>query len=162
MSPPCVATCRKQVLPICLGLLWQDFIRSNCAQLWICSKFFFPETKTTFCCSKLKSATSRRSWPWPERPSTSTTRRSRSFTSSLRRTPGQVRKASLASDFLALTSLWLNGAVVVAKWLERRSHNLEFPSSNPPGPRAFFLFFHQWQNVLNQVVPQEIPSLFFL
>ena len=30
------------------------------------------------------------------------------------------------------------GAVVVAKWLELQSLNLEVPSSNPPGARAFF------------------------
>ena len=48
-----------------------------------------------------------------------------------------------------------DGAVVVAKWLEQRPHNLEVPNSNPPGARAFFLFFNRWQNVLNQV-PQEV------
>ena len=31
------------------------------------------------------------------------------------------------------------GAVMVAKWLEQRSHNLEVPSSDPPGARAFSL-----------------------
>ena len=30
-------------------------------------------------------------------------------------------------------------AVVAAKWLEPRSHNLEAPISNPPGARAFYL-----------------------
>ena len=34
--------------------------------------------------------------------------------------------------------LFLWGAVVVAKWLERWPHNLEVPSSNPPGARDFF------------------------
>ena len=29
-------------------------------------------------------------------------------------------------------------AVVVAKLLERRTHNQEVPSSNPPGARVFF------------------------
>ena len=28
--------------------------------------------------------------------------------------------------------------MVAAKWLEQRPHNLEVPSSNPPGARAFF------------------------
>ena len=32
-------------------------------------------------------------------------------------------------------------AVVATKWLEQLSHNLEVLSSNPPDPRAFFLFF---------------------
>ena len=32
----------------------------------------------------------------------------------------------------------LSGAVGVAKRLEHRSSNLEVPSSNPPGARAFF------------------------
>ena len=46
-----------------------------------------------------------------------------------------------------ITSTWL-GVIcrekktclrkVVAKWLERQSHNLEVPSLNPPGARAFF------------------------
>ena len=46
-------------------------------------------------------------------------------------------------------------AVVVAKWLEQRSCNLEVPSLNPPGARAFSRLFNQI--VLNQV-PQDRSS----
>ena len=50
----------------------------------------------------------------------------------------------------------------MAKWLEPRSHTLEVWRSNPRGNTAFFLFFYQWQGVLNQV-PQErsILAVFF-
>ena len=43
-------------------------------------------------------------------------------------------------------------AVVGVKWLEQQPRNLEAPSSNPPGARAFFLFFfYLRQSVLNLV-----------
>ena len=50
----------------------------------------------------------------------------------------------------------------MAKWLEPRSHTLEVWRSNPRGNTGFFLFFYQWQSVLNQV-PQErsILAVFF-
>ena len=36
------------------------------------------------------------------------------------------------------TNCCLSWELVVAKWIERRSRNLEVPSVNPPGGRAFF------------------------
>ena len=42
---------------------------------------------------------------------------------------------------------------------EQRSSNLEVPSSNHPGTRAFFLFFYQRQSILNGVTGSMQPKL---
>ena len=53
----------------------------------------------------------------------------------------------------------LSWSVVVVKWLEWRSVNLEVPSLNPPGSRAFF---SPSINVLNQVPQGGATLLVFL
>ena len=53
-----------------------------------------------------------------------------------------------ASTFVFISIIFW--AVVVAKWFDRRTQNLEVPSSNPTGTGASFLFYQQ-QSVLNQV-----------
>ena len=53
-----------------------------------------------------------------------------------------------ASTFVFISIIFW--AVVVAKWFDWRTQNLEVPSSNPTGTGASFLFYQQ-QSVLNQV-----------
>ena len=51
--------------------------------------------------------------------------------------------------------------VVVAKWSEQRSRNLEVPSSNPPGTRAFLSFINSRASLLRSL-ERGASLLFFL
>ena len=46
-------------------------------------------------------------------------------------------------------------AVVVGKWVERWLYDPEVLSSNPPGAKAFGLFFYRRQSVLNKVLQER-------
>ena len=61
-----------------------------------------------------------------------------------------------ASTFVFISIIFW--AVVVAKWFDRRTQNLEVPSSNPTGTGASFLFYQQ-QSVLNRVPQKRCFSL---
>ena len=54
-------------------------------------------------------------------------------------------------------------AVVVVKWLEHQPRNLEVPTSNPPGARAFFSFSSIYSRVsLIRSLNRCASLLFFL